>query len=220
MNPKIIRVFRGPLTSQLPSAHHRIFTNNSWKTCSCLLSSVVCITQLFQGPICHVYNLERICDGTGKLMALVIWKALWHTAKHQGSNTTPGLDTRVQGAGCVHASGSGDSFVSCNSIGTSISSKQILFLFSFHSKAKLTLNNNYSNNSTGLSFPQRQRFGASEEIYLISSTESYMSYPSFWYKYFYFSPILFVIKWESFLIPACTVRCFPWIFFKPCPALS
>lgn len=41
-------------------------------------------------------------------MALVIWKALWHTAKHQGSNTTPGLDTRVQGAGCVHASGSGD----------------------------------------------------------------------------------------------------------------
>lgn len=41
-------------------------------------------------------------------MALVIWKALWHTAKHQGSNATPGLATSVQGAGCVCASGSGD----------------------------------------------------------------------------------------------------------------
>lgn len=28
------------------------------------------------------------------------------------------------------------------------------------------------------------------------------------------TPILLVIKWESFLIPACTVGYFPWIFFK------
>lgn len=41
-------------------------------------------------------------------MAVVIWKALWHTAQHQGSNTTPGLATSVQEAGCVCASGSSD----------------------------------------------------------------------------------------------------------------
>lgn len=41
-------------------------------------------------------------------MALVIWKALWYTAKHQGSNTTPGLATSVQGAGCVCAPWSED----------------------------------------------------------------------------------------------------------------
>lgn len=43
-------------------------------------------------------------------------------------------------------------------------SKHIFFLFSFHSKAKLTLNDSHSDHSTGLSSPSRQRFGAFEVI--------------------------------------------------------
>lgn len=77
------------------------------------------------------------------------------------------------------------------------SSRDIIFVCSFHRKAKLTLNNNPSYYSTGLSPPFSQRSGAPEANYLLSWIKSYTPHPSFWdtnsppTSVFQFCPIFF-----------------------------